>query len=142
MRSLCLNKRRTQTPTDEVNIRMQVLLLELLRSAESESLPKWAVGGAWFASLVCFTGRPAVARKAMEIGMYELAVAQMRAIDPADWLVRYCLCSVWLACWAGVADTSDLCARALAEYLTRSLLSGWMLSIVDQRAYLPERRGD
>ena len=78
---------------------MQVLLLELLRSAESESLPTRIVGGVWFASLACFSGRPAVVRKALESGMYEQAVAQMRAVDPADWLVRGCLlCSIWLAC--------------------------------------------
>jgi hypothetical protein len=86
---------------------MQVLLLELLRSAESESLPTRVVGGVWFASLACFSGRPAVVRKALESGMYEQAVAQMRAVDPADWLVRGC-CVFHLVGLLGLTQQAQL----------------------------------
>lgn len=81
---------RKKQPTDELNLWMLALLLELLRS-EAESLPELAVGGAWQACANCLIARPAVARQAVESGFFDLGAAHLRTMEPADQLVRCCV---------------------------------------------------
>ena len=71
-------------PVDDKPIRMLSLLVDLLRSGE---LPDVAIGGAFFAANFCIQARPAVAAVALELGVIELASAQLSRIgEPADWL--------------------------------------------------------
>ena len=83
--------RRKMLPTDEFNLQMLALLLELLRS-EAESLPALAVGGLWYSLVYCIMDRPAVAQKALGSGIMALSTACVRAIEPVDRSVRLLSC--------------------------------------------------
>eukprot|EP01043_Picozoa_sp_COSAG02_P079321 COSAG02_NODE_18289_length_947_cov_22.804245_2_plen_119_part_01 len=77
---------RKKLPSDKVPLRLLSMALDLLRSAES--LPDLAMGGLCYVCQYCATNRPAVARMAVESGIFDLFAAQMRTMDPADRLVR------------------------------------------------------
>jgi hypothetical protein len=71
-----------KTPSDDVPRQMLTLLVELLRSGE---LVELAIGGAWRGLEQCLTGRPRLGPAAVELGNFDLAVEQCRAIgSPAD----------------------------------------------------------
>ena len=53
----------SKTSPDEVPREMLALLVELLASAQ---LPELAIGGAWHAMYLCLTGRPELAKWAIE----------------------------------------------------------------------------
>jgi len=75
-----------KTPEDDVALKMMRLLIELLKSNE---LPELAIGGAWWAIHNClFGGRSSsLSPAALECGVFELAVAQMKeAGSAADWV--------------------------------------------------------
>ena len=73
-------------PSDDIPLKMLVLLLELLKSGE---LPELAVGGAWFCvSTLMLRGSAALGPVALEADICGLAVAHLHAIgSTADWLV-------------------------------------------------------
>ena len=73
-------------PSDDIPLRMLVLLLELLKSGE---LPELAVGGAWFCvNTLMLRGSAALGTVALEADICGLAVAHLHAIgSTADWLV-------------------------------------------------------
>ena len=73
-------------PSDDIPLRMLVLLLELLKSGE---LPELAVGGAWFCvNILMLRGSAALGTLALEADICGLAVAHLHAIgSAADWLV-------------------------------------------------------
>ena len=68
--------------------RLLVLALEQLRAGE---LPQLLANEVWnFPNLLIQFQRPALMRVALELDIYGIAVAQLRAIGrPADWLVRW-----------------------------------------------------
>ena len=53
-----------------------------------DPMPELAVSGACSTCDSCVIGRPAVARKAVESGIFDLAAAHLRAMDSADLSVR------------------------------------------------------
>ena len=73
----------SKTSPDEVPREMLALLVELLASAQ---LPELAIGGAWHAMYLCLTGRPELAKWAIEeLGLFDLGMEHFRAIgSPAD----------------------------------------------------------
>eukprot|EP01043_Picozoa_sp_COSAG02_P024748 COSAG02_NODE_1363_length_13047_cov_5.747374_10_plen_273_part_00 len=73
--------------TDDVPRRMLELTLELLQSSELSDVARM---GAWYTIVCCpFHPRPAVARLAVQWGIFDKAVAQLRDLgSPADWIVR------------------------------------------------------
>ena len=73
----------SKTSSDEVPRAMLALLVELLASAQ---LPELAIGGAWYAMYLCLTGRPGLAKWAIEeLGLFDLGMEHFRAIgSPAD----------------------------------------------------------
>ena len=77
---------KKKQPTDEVHLGLLPLVLELLRS--TESMPKLAVGAAWFVCNLLAIGRTAVGREAAKSGIFDLAVAHLRTMEPAD---RLCI---------------------------------------------------
>eukprot|EP01043_Picozoa_sp_COSAG02_P065444 COSAG02_NODE_9879_length_2084_cov_183.290176_4_plen_83_part_01 len=73
---------KKQMPSDDVPQQLLALSIELLRSRE---LPELAIGGAWRCARDCMDGRPGLAPVAMELGLFDLAVADLRALgSPAD----------------------------------------------------------
>ena len=65
-------------PSDDIPLRMLVLLLELLKSGE---LPELAVGGAWFCvNTLMLRGSAALGSVALEADICGLAVAGLRAV--------------------------------------------------------------
>eukprot|EP01043_Picozoa_sp_COSAG02_P061910 COSAG02_NODE_8418_length_2578_cov_186.219847_1_plen_273_part_10 len=73
---------KKQMPSDDVPQQLLALSIELLRSRE---LPELAIGGAWQCAQECIDGRPGLAPVAMELGLFDLAVADLRALgSPAD----------------------------------------------------------
>ena len=73
---------KQQMPSDDVPQQQLALCIELLRSRE---LPELAIGGAWKCVKECMDGRPGLAPVAMELGLFDLAVADLRALgSPAD----------------------------------------------------------
>ena len=117
-------------PADDKPTRMLTLLVELLRSGE---LPDLAIGGAWNAANYIIQGRPAVARVALELGIVELAAAQLsRAGAPSDWLSKSSrghlgpvLCAVGqvLSGFAGSVVRPDVDALVSSGLLDQSLLA-------------------
>lgn len=69
--------------SEEVPKQLCVLAVELLRSRK---LPELAIGGMWKGiAMFCLESRPKLAPVAMELGLFDLAVEQLRAIgSPAD----------------------------------------------------------
>ena len=65
-------------PSDDIPLRMLVLLLELLKSGE---LPELAVGGAWYCvNTLLMRGSAALGPVALEADICGLAVAHLHAI--------------------------------------------------------------
>lgn len=95
--------------TDDVPQRMLELTLELLQSSELSDMARM---GAWYTLVCCpFHPRPAVARLAVQYGIFDKAAAQMRDLgSPADWIVRSLAHSV-------------LCNRACPHTLVIALAS-------------------
>jgi hypothetical protein len=74
-------------PTDEVPLKLSSLLVELLRAPEQ--LPPWALGGVWELLDNLILHRTVAGKRAFELGILELAVAQLRAIgSPAERLTK------------------------------------------------------
>ena len=73
-------------PSDDIPLKMLVLLLELLKSGE---LPELAVGGAWCCVLELLNrGSVVLGPVALELDICGLAVAHLRTMgSPADWMV-------------------------------------------------------
>ena len=73
-------------PSDDIPLRVLVLLLELLKSGE---LPELAVGGAWSCvNVLMCRSSAALGTVALEADICGLAVAHLRAIgSAADWAV-------------------------------------------------------
>ena len=104
--------------TDAHAIHVVTLLLGLLRAADTEELPEMAIGGAFFGIFNCCQ-RPAVARAALERGVFEIAAAQLRAIgSPAEWLPIsggnggraigcFCVCATLMKAFGGEAARPD-----------------------------------
>ena len=57
--------------------------MELLREGQLSEL---AAAGVWQALALCVAGRPAVVQQLADLGICDVAAAEMRAMDPADWL--------------------------------------------------------
>ena len=57
----------------DVPQQLLTLLVELLRSHE---LPALAMGGAWHKVAQCVTGRPALGRLALELGLFDLGASK------------------------------------------------------------------
>ena len=95
-------------PSDDIPLRMLVLLLELLKSGE---LPELAVGGAWFCvNTLMLRGSAALGPVALEADICGLAVAGLRAVGPAsDWVVS--LVSLLVACEMSCVCRDDRSAR-------------------------------
>ena len=74
-------------PTDEVPLRMLELALELLREEHRSGLVPC---GVWMVCFNCVVSRPAVAQRAAELGLCDLATAHLRTSDPADWVSLSC----------------------------------------------------
>ena len=75
-------------PDESAAERLLVLALEQLRGGE---LPQLLAGEVWnlLNMLILIPQRPTLMRVALELDIYGIAVAQLRAIGrPADWLVR------------------------------------------------------
>ena len=72
------SKRRM--PTDEVPRKLARLLLELLRGDE----PPTVAAGAWHQIKGSIFGRPAVARSVVELGIFDLMSATLRALGPPE----------------------------------------------------------
>eukprot|EP01043_Picozoa_sp_COSAG02_P032668 COSAG02_NODE_2193_length_9555_cov_102.183481_7_plen_419_part_00 len=73
---------KKQMPSDDVPQQLLTLSVELLRSRE---LPELAIGGAWRCAHDSMDSRPGLAPVAMELGLFDLAVEDLRAIgSPAD----------------------------------------------------------
>lgn len=71
-----------RTTTDEVPKQMLQLLAELLQSTELSEL---VIGGAWTGICRCLRGRPTVGALAMQMGVFDLAVQQIRKVgSPSD----------------------------------------------------------
>ena len=72
---------------DSASERLLVLALEQLRGGE---LPQLLANDVWtLPSHLILIQRPTLMRVALELDIYGIAVAQLRAIGrPADWLVR------------------------------------------------------
>jgi hypothetical protein len=69
--------------TDSVPLKMLELCLELARTPEE--LPAGALVGVWWALDQCCEIRPAAGKRGLELGLVELAVAQLRALGtPAE----------------------------------------------------------
>lgn len=130
-------------PADEKPIKMLTLTVELLRSGE---LPDIAIGGAYILANMCLQGRPAVAAVALELGIMELASAQLSRVgEPGEWLTTArsssagrghlhgatCAISHLMGGFAGSATRPDL------DALVSSGLFDQMLSVL--RAF--ERAG-
>ena len=88
-------------PSDDIPLRVLVLLLELLKSGE---LPELAVGGAWFCvNTLMLRGSAALGTLALEADICGLAGAGLRAVgSAADWVVSI-VSSLALAIIRGVA---------------------------------------
>eukprot|EP01047_Picozoa_sp_COSAG01_P085103 COSAG01_NODE_18550_length_1067_cov_0.817526_2_plen_216_part_01 len=73
---------KKQMPSDDVPQQLLALSIELLRSRE---LPELAIGGAWWCARDCMDSRPGLAPVAMELGVFDVAVADLRVLgSPAD----------------------------------------------------------
>eukprot|EP01043_Picozoa_sp_COSAG02_P000754 COSAG02_NODE_14_length_56855_cov_512.793661_35_plen_399_part_00 len=73
---------KKQMPSDDVPQQLLTLSIELLRSRE---LPELAIEGAWTCVRYGVEGRPGVASVAMELGLFDLAAEDLRALgSPAD----------------------------------------------------------
>eukprot|EP01043_Picozoa_sp_COSAG02_P012295 COSAG02_NODE_472_length_21636_cov_767.911366_19_plen_284_part_01 len=73
---------KKQMPSDDVPQQLLALSIELLRSRE---LPELVIGGAWRCVKDCIDGRPGLAPVAMELGVFDVAVAGLRAVgSPVD----------------------------------------------------------
>lgn len=79
--------RRKKTPTDEVPLRMLELGIDLLRE---EQLSDMVASGVWEMCGHAAIGRPAVAQRAWELGLCDLAAAQLREMGLAATLSLSC----------------------------------------------------
>jgi hypothetical protein len=81
-------------PSDDVPLQMMSLLLQALRNSEGlsgrpEGLPDVWINGVWRALGFSLNGREAVAKRAVDLGVFEVAVIALRALgSTTDRMVR------------------------------------------------------
>jgi len=78
----------TRTPTDEANLRLGHLALEICRDPQGASVE--AIAGAWTVMCWGWIGRAAVITSLVEAGVLEVAAAQIRKSTAVEWTSLHC----------------------------------------------------
>ena len=78
----------TRTPTDEANLRLGHLALEICRDPQGASVE--AIAGAWTMMCWGWLGRAAVITSLVEAGVLEVAAAQIRKSTAVEWTSLHC----------------------------------------------------
>ena len=78
----------TRTPTDEANLRLGHLALEICRDPQGASAE--VIAGAWTVMCWGWIGRAAVITSLVEAGVLEVAAAQIRKSTAVEWTSLHC----------------------------------------------------